>query len=74
MKYYKITENNVTYDVYEAPNGYKAWYKNGKRHRENGPACEYADGSIEYWYNGNYLYKIKSDKELIRYIKLLSIY
>jgi hypothetical protein len=24
------------------------WYLNGKRHREDGPACEYASGS-KYW-------------------------
>ena len=34
------------------PNGDKAWYLNGKRHREDGPACEYASGAKEWWLNG----------------------
>ena len=34
-------------------NGDKFWYLNGKFHREDGPAVEYANGS-KYWYlNGN---------------------
>ena len=31
---------------------YNAWYLNGKRHREHGPAIEYASGSKEWWLNG----------------------
>lgn len=27
----------------------KHWHKDGKRHREDGPAAEYADGD-RYWY------------------------
>ena len=30
------------------PNGYKAWLVEGKLHRLDGPACEYANGS-KYW-------------------------
>jgi len=30
-------------------NGDKYWYRNGKRHREDGPAIEWADGS-KFWY------------------------
>ena len=29
--------------------GTKRWYKNGKLHREDGPASEYANGD-KYWY------------------------
>jgi len=32
--------------------GIKRWYLNGKLHRENGPAIEYAYGSKEWWLNG----------------------
>jgi len=32
--------------------GNKIWYLNGKKHRENGPTCEYADGHKEWWVNG----------------------
>ena len=39
-----------TYEVRVYANGDKHWYLNGKRHREDGPACEYADGT-KYWYS-----------------------
>ena len=32
--------------------GYKAWYKNGELHREDGPAIEFADGSKAWYLNG----------------------
>ena len=31
---------------------YKAWYFNGKRHREEGPAIESSDGTKSWWLNG----------------------
>ncbi len=31
------------------PNGTKVWYKDGKRHRVDGPAVEYANGA-KIWY------------------------
>ena len=31
---------------------YKAWYFNGKRHREHGPAIEYASGYKAWYLNG----------------------
>ena len=40
MKTYKV-------DVYD--DGTKHWYLNGERHREDGPACEWAYGT-KYWY------------------------
>ena len=30
----------------------KHWYLNGKRHREDGPACEYVSGRKEWHLNG----------------------
>ncbi len=30
--------------------GTKYWFKNGKLHREDGPACEYTDGSKYWWF------------------------
>jgi len=30
-------------------NGTTRWFLNGERHREDGPAIEYADGD-KYWY------------------------
>jgi hypothetical protein len=35
--------------VAEYENGSKSWYKDGKRHRRNGPAVECFDGT-KYWY------------------------
>jgi len=32
--------------------GITAWYLNGNRHREGGPAFERADGYKEWWVNG----------------------
>ena len=35
------------YIIYK--NGDKIWYKEGKCHRVDGPACEFANGT-KYWY------------------------
>jgi len=32
--------------------GTKYWYINGKRHREDGPACEWANGDKCWYING----------------------
>ena len=34
------------------PDGSKYWYLNGKLHREDGPAIEYADGEKWWFLNG----------------------
>jgi len=58
----------------EYASGLQEWYKDGRRHREDGPAVTSAIGyRKEYWYNGKRLYDINSDKDLTRYVKLLSI-
>jgi hypothetical protein len=31
--------------------GTKEWYRDGKLHRDDGPAIEYADGSKEWWHD-----------------------
>jgi hypothetical protein len=38
--------------IAEYPNGAKAWFLNGKLHREDGPAWEYPNGTKEWWLNG----------------------
>ena len=38
--------------VVEYPNGGKVWYKEGKLHREDGPAKEYPNGHKEWWFEG----------------------
>ena len=42
-----MIEYTVKVDEY----GTKSWYLNGKYHREDGPACEYADGNKEWYLN-----------------------
>ena len=39
----------IEYTVKVWDNGTKFWYLNDKRHREDGPAMEFADGP-KYWY------------------------
>jgi hypothetical protein len=36
----------------EYANGHKAWYLEGKLHREDGPAIEYLNGTKEWWLKG----------------------
>ena len=44
----------IEYTVKVNEYGTKSWYLNGKRHREDGPAIEYASGT-KFWYlNGKY--------------------
>jgi hypothetical protein len=44
----------IEYIVKVSNDGDKAWYLNGKRHREDGPALEHANGD-KYWYlNGEH--------------------
>jgi hypothetical protein len=44
----------IEYTVKVNTYGTKFWYLNGKYHREDGPAIEYADGD-KFWYlNGKY--------------------
>ena len=52
MKEYKVGK----YTVKESTDGDKLWYLNGERHREDGPAIEYANG-IKYWYLNDKLHR-----------------
>ena len=42
----------IKYEVHVHTNGTKFWYRDGKLHREDGPAAEYADGDKEWYLNG----------------------
>ena len=42
----------IEYKVKVYADGNKAWYLNGKRHREDGPAIEWADGDKSWYLNG----------------------
>ena len=41
--------NYTKYEVHVYDSGNKYWYLNGERHREDGPAVEYASGT-KHWY------------------------
>ena len=41
----------IEYTVKVCPNGDKFWYLNGKWHREDGPALEYANGDKTWYLN-----------------------
>ena len=41
------------------PDGTKVWFLNGKLHRTDGPAIEYADGGKEWWLDGR-LHRVDS--------------
>jgi len=45
-----MSDNRPTCTTYS--NGDKAWFLNGKLHREDGPAIEWANGHKEWWLNG----------------------
>lgn len=38
--------------IIEWENGPKYWYKEGKLHRLDGPACEFSDGYKQWWIEG----------------------
>ncbi len=51
---------------YEDENGNKFWYKNGNRHREDGPSIELSDELRCYYLNDQY-YDEKEYWEIIRF-------
>ena len=40
------------YAVRAHPNGARGWYRNDQRHRDDGPAVEWADGTLEWRRHG----------------------
>ena len=44
----------IEYTVKAYADGAKAWWLNGKRHREDGPALEWPSGSKSWFLNGKY--------------------
>jgi antitoxin component YwqK of YwqJK toxin-antitoxin module len=46
--------NKPEYNIY--PNGNKSWFLNGKYHREDGPALEYASGD-KFWFLNDKLHR-----------------
>jgi hypothetical protein len=54
-----------TYTVKISDTGTKYWYLNGERHREDGPAIEYADGSKLWFLKGE---RHRTDGPAIEYV------
>ena len=52
MKPSYTTEEKDGYEIRTYDNGSKEWYKNGNRHREDGPAYEGADGRKGWYLEG----------------------
>jgi len=52
MKTERIAESGITYEVETDTYGTKEWYLNGKQHRVDGPAVEYANGTKSWYLNG----------------------
>jgi hypothetical protein len=42
----------IKYEVRVHENGSREWYLNGQRHREDGPAVEWASGNRYWYFNG----------------------
>lgn len=64
--YYKSKISQISFDkdknelYLEYKNGQKHWYKDGKHHRENGPAIIYANGKEKYYTHGKLDVKAKT--------------
>ena len=52
------------------PDGSKGYYKNGRTHRENGPAEIYANGDFEYYLDGQKLTKEEHERRTQKVLKL----
>ena len=51
------------YPVKTDEDGQMTWYLNGKLHREDGPAIEFASGTKEWWLNGKFIVSTGPDIE-----------
>ena len=49
----KFKSNEITFSIYSCGN--KRWYKNGQRHRKNGPAVIFTNGD-KTWYQNSQRY------------------
>ena len=52
-KHRLVTARLVGEKIFETPDGTcREWRRDGKRHREDGPAVEWIDGHKEWWRDG----------------------
>ena len=61
----------IEYNVKVYPNGNKAWFLNGLRHRKDGPAIEHLDGYKSWWING---LRHREDGPAIEYINGVKVW
>jgi hypothetical protein len=54
----------IKYEVIVYPNGDKAWFLNGLRHREDGPAEEYSTGTKAWCLNNESLTEEEFNKKM----------
>lgn len=67
-----LDDNPVGEFILECIQGSIIYIKDGKRHRTDGPAVIWNSGKTYYWFNGNHFPEIKTDKEFIRFVKLMA--
>lgn len=53
--------------------GYKAYYKKNKVHRLGGPAVEWENGNVEWYFEGSYV-DCDSQEDFERLIKLRALW
>ena len=58
--------DSIEYEVKVYPSGNKYWRLNGERHREDGPACEWADGYNCWYLNGREYTEAEHTAEMTR--------
>ena len=66
MKPSYTTEEKDGYEIRTYDNGSKGWYKNGKRHREDGPAYEWTDGSKGWYLDGYPVSEVEWKRRMLR--------
>ena len=59
--------------VFTHSDGAAGWYSNGKLHRLDGPAIEYANGKKEWWVYGEEIKDLTSFNLLANMLKLKNL-
>ena len=59
MKTHKVTEGGKEYTVEVYPSGSNYWHFDGRLHREDGPAIEWANGDKEWYLHGEFLTELE---------------
>ena len=65
---YSVLHRENDLPAYEGFNGTKEWFADGKYHRENGSAIEYANGD-KFWYLNGEILPVNTQEEFEKYKK-----